>query len=187
MIMSPIIIIIPIHFEKFTCIKHPTDMAISIKNIISGGQTGVDQAALDVAINLGIECGGWCPPGRLCENGLIPSVYPLKETPSEKSNAAPDVNRSLRTEWNVRDADAVLVLLPNNIKTEKGSEWTIQCAVNYGKPISITDPFAAMASAEIQRLLESISISILNIAGPSEGSCAGINEQTKKLLLATFT
>jgi len=74
--MSSITIIIPIHFEKFTCIERPNDMAIFIKKIISGGQTGVDQAALEVAINLGIDCGGWCPPGRMCETGRIPSAYP---------------------------------------------------------------------------------------------------------------
>ena len=160
---------------------------ILFQKIISGGQTGVDQAALDVAINLGIDCGGWCPPGRLCENGCIPSAYSLQETPSEKSDAAPGVNRSLRTEWNVRDADAVLVLLPNNLKTDKGSEWTIQCAGNYGKPILIIDPFAAKASTEIKLWLESISTRVLNIAGPSEGSCPGISEQTKNLLWAAFT
>jgi Circularly permutated YpsA SLOG family len=159
---------------------------ILFQKIISGGQTGVDQAALDVAINLGITCGGWCPPGRTCENGRIPSAYHLKETPAEKSDAAPGVNRSLRTEWNVRDADALLVLLPNNLKTDEGSEWTIQCAVNCGKPILIMDPFAAKASTQIKRWLESISIRVLNIAGPSETSCPGIGEQTKKLLLATF-
>ena len=147
----------------------------------------MDQAALDVAINLGIECGGWCPPGRMCETGRIPSVYPLKETPSEKSDAAPGINRSLRTEWNVRDADAVLVLLPHSLKNNIGSEWTIQCAANYGKSILIIDPFAAKASTEIKRWLESIAIKNLNIAGPSEGSCPGISEQAKKLLLATFT
>ena len=184
---SPITIFIPIHFEKFTCIERPTDMAIFIKKIISGGQTGVDHAALDVAISLGIACGGWCPPGRMCETGRIPSVYPLKETPSEKSDAAPGINRSLRTEWNVRDADAVLVLLPKNLKTDKGSEWAIQCAMNYRKPILVMDPFAANASTEIKLWLESIAIKNLNIAGPSERSCPGISKQAKKLLLATFT
>ena len=160
---------------------------IFIEKIISGGQTGVDQAALDVAINLGIDCGGWCPPGRMCKNGRIPSRYPLKETPSDKSEAAPGVPRSRRTEWNVRDADATLLLLPQNLKSDKGCEWTLQCALNYQKPIFIIDPFAENAISKTRLWLESIVIKILNIAGPSEGTCPGISEQTTKLLIAALT
>ena len=163
------------------------DRSIVIQTIISGGQTGVDQSALDVAIHLGIDCGGWCPPGRWCEDGRIPSRYPLKETPSDKSDAAPDVPRSLRTEWNVRDADAVLVLLPGDLKTDKGSEWTIRCASNYRKPILIVDPFSENASTKISLWLQSIEIKVLNIAGPSESSCPGIADQTRKLLSESFT
>jgi hypothetical protein len=160
---------------------------IFIQKIISGLQTGVDLAALDVAMSTGMDCGGWCPPGRICDTGRIPAIYPLEETPSDKSDAATGVPRSLRTEWNVRDADAVLVLLPNYLKDDRGSEWTIQCATNYGKPVLIMDPFEPNADAEVKQWLGSIAIQILNIAGPSERSAPGISEQTKKLLLATFT
>ena len=160
---------------------------IFIQKIISGGQTGVDQAALDVVINLGIDCGGWCPPGRLCENGQIPSRYPLKETPTEESDAAPGVPRSLRTEWNVRDADAILLLLPGDLKTDKGSEWTIQCAMNFRKPILIIDPFTGNAISKIRLWLDSNDIKVLNIAGPSEGSCPGIGNQARDLLWAAFS
>jgi hypothetical protein len=71
-----------------------------IGRLVSGGQTGVDRAALDVALKLGIPCGGWCPRGRQAEDGVIPARYPLAETPSE--------GYSERTRWNVRDADATL-------------------------------------------------------------------------------
>ena len=75
---------------------------IPIGKIVSGGQTGVDRAALDVARELSLACGGWCPRGRRAEDGAIPARYPLVETPRA---AYPQ-----RTEWNVRDSDATLVL-----------------------------------------------------------------------------
>mgnify|MGYP003793290687 CR=1 FL=1 len=73
-----------------------------IKKIVSGGQTGVDRAALDVAMQLGIPVGGWCPRGRRAEDGRIPDSYPLREASS--------VNYAKRTELNVRDSDGTLIL-----------------------------------------------------------------------------
>ena len=70
--------------------------------IISGGQTGVDRAALDAALAAGIAVGGWCPKGRLAEDGPLPDHYPLEETPSRRYRQ--------RTQWNVRDSDGTLVL-----------------------------------------------------------------------------
>ena len=72
-----------------------------IEKIISGGQTGADCAALDFAIEHGIPHGGWCPGGRLAEDGPIDARYQLKETPS--------ANYTQRTEWNVRDSDGTVV------------------------------------------------------------------------------
>lgn len=77
-------------------------MGFSELKIVSGGQTGVDRAALDVALELGLPCGGWCPKGRKAEDGVIHSRYPLKETPSEEYNE--------RTTWNVRDSDGTLIV-----------------------------------------------------------------------------
>lgn len=73
-----------------------------VRRIVSGGQTGVDRAALDVAMQLSIEHGGWCPRGRLAEDGTIPSRYDLRETRSAKYH--------VRTERNVVDSDATLIL-----------------------------------------------------------------------------
>src|SRR5215469_12366673 len=81
-----------------------------LTRVISGGQTGVDQAALRAAASLGIATGGWCPPGRIAEDGVIPDHFPLTETPDERSADAPDIPRSQRTEWNVRDSDGTLLL-----------------------------------------------------------------------------
>src|SRR3954454_7723883 len=69
--------------------------------IISGGQTGVDRAALDAALEYGIDCGGWCPSGRLDEFGRIPAHYPVQELP----NAGPEE----RTRQNVAAADATII------------------------------------------------------------------------------
>ena len=73
-----------------------------VERIVSGGQTGVDRAALDVAIELGVPCGGWCPRGRKAEDGPIAARYPLRETNS--------VSYRVRTERNVRESDGVLIL-----------------------------------------------------------------------------
>src|SRR5438876_4889366 len=91
---------------------------VMFTNIVSGGQTGVDRAALDVALELGIPCGGWCPKGRRAEDGRIPLRYPLEET---TLNIYPQ-----RTEWNVRDSDGTLVLTTG--RPEGGSALTNELA-----------------------------------------------------------
>ena len=73
-----------------------------VEKIVSGGQTGVDRAALDVALELGIPCGGWCPRGRRAEDGALSARYPLMETPSD--------DYVQRTTWNIRDSDGTLIL-----------------------------------------------------------------------------
>jgi hypothetical protein len=73
-------------------------MDCKIEKLLSGGQTGADRAALDFAIEHGIRHGGWCPKGRLAEDGPIEPKYELMETPGEDTIQ--------RTEWNARDSDA---------------------------------------------------------------------------------
>ena len=77
-------------------------MVGKLRKIVSGGQTGVDRAALDWALASGVPCGGGCPLGRWAEDGPIDVRYPLRETP--------DVKPALRTEWNVRDSDGTLIV-----------------------------------------------------------------------------
>ena len=100
--------------------------------IISGGQTGVDRGALDAAISLGIPHGGWCPRGRLAEDGRIPDRYQLRETDS------PDYPS--RTEQNVLDSDATLILYRGRIAG--GTEFTLRLAQQHGRPhrLSISTP-----------------------------------------------
>ncbi len=127
--------------------------------IISGGQTGVDRAALDVALELGIPCGGWCPRGRLAEDGVIDEKYPLKET---KERAY-----EVRTEWNVRDSDATLIITRG--KPTGGTGYTVAMTRKYNKPVLIIDLAKTgikKASTEVRSWIARTGIEILNIAGP---------------------
>ena len=155
--------------------------------IISGGQTGVDQAALRAAMEMDFKIGGWCPPGRVCEDNEIPSEFPMVETENERSPQAPDIPRSQRTEYNVRDADATLILKPHDAGIDPGTKWTIECARLYKKPCYIIDPYAPEAEIQICSWLKKKPVRILNIAGPAEETSPGINQQAYHLLIRIFT
>jgi hypothetical protein len=155
--------------------------------IISGGQTGVDQAVLKAGLLLGYQIGGWCPPGRTCEDGKIPSDYPLLETPNDRSAKAPDIPGSQRTENNVRDADATLVLQPSRLETDKGTAWTIACAQAYKKHYLVVDPYDPDAIRQVKKWLQLLKVEIINIAGPRESIVPGINQQACNLLLKVFS
>ena len=159
-----------------------------VKRIVSGGQTGVDQAALRAAQSCGLECGGRCPPGRLCESGTIPSNFPLVETPVERSIEAPDIPRSQRTEWNVRDSDATLILQPSRLdKRDPGTEWARCCADRHKRPLLICDSSDPAAPEKIKQWLSAESVQTLNVAGPSEMTVPGIGNQAYLLLFNIFS
>jgi len=149
------------------------------KKIISGGQTGVDRAALDVALDLGLEAGGWCPKGRRAEDGIIPERYPLKETPSREYEQ--------RTEWNVRDSDATLVL--TTVRPEGGTASTIETAHRMQRPVFVVDLLKPHNIPSIQFWLDYEKVKVLNVAGPRESKVPGIRNMAmaflKDLLVAT--
>ena len=129
--------------------------------IVSGGQTGVDCAALDVALKNGINCGGWCPTGRLDEFGRIPDRYPLKEL--EHGGFAE------RTLQNVKDSDGTVII--SFEKPRGGTEYTVQCCIEQQRPHKLID--AAKISAQnatimIFDFVRQYKIDVLNIAGPRE-------------------
>ena len=164
-----------------------------LTKIISGGQTGVDQAALRAGKDCGLEIGGWCPPGRACESGVIPAEFPLQETPSDRSPDAPDVPRSQRTEWNVRDSDGTLVIILNDGNrsgcptiSDAGTMWTVECVGRYKRPLLVCDLENGTASENIQRWLRTNPISTLNVSGPSESTSPGIGEKAYALLIQVF-
>jgi hypothetical protein len=140
--------------------------------IISGGQTGVDRAALDVAIELGIPHGGWCPAGRLAEDGPIPARYQLEETDS------PDY--AVRTERNVLESDATLVLVRG--APAGGTELTIRLAGRHGRACLVVDLAAAPPPAEVCRWLRTQAVQTLNVAGPRESNSPGIGAQAAEFL-----
>jgi hypothetical protein len=150
--------------------------------IISGGQTGVDQAALRAAETLGLERGGWCPPGRACEDGTIPERFPLVETPTDRSHLAPQIPRSMRTALNVRDSDATLLIVPAG-HADAGTECTRTCANSLFRPLLKIDPHQPDAAAVIIDWLASNRPRVLNVAGPSEASVPGIGAATYELLM----
>lgn len=131
-----------------------------IAKIISGGQTGVDRAALDAAIACRIPHGGWCPKGRLAEDGPIPRRYRLRQTRS------PDYAE--RTRANVRDADATLILASGPLTG--GTLYTAQCAAELRKPLLVVDLAAEPDPLpRIRRWLARLARArpiVLNIAGP---------------------
>ena len=141
--------------------------------IISGGQTGVDRAALDVAILLGIDHGGWCPRGRLAEDGEIPARYRLQET------ALPHYH--IRTEWNVRDSDATLVLYATELSG--GSALTVKMADKHRRPKMLVDLDANHDALEIRNWVQNQQASNLNIAGPRESTVHGIQERAQSALM----
>ncbi|MEM6581662.1 MAG: putative molybdenum carrier protein [Pseudomonadota bacterium] len=156
--------------------------------VLAGGQTGVDQSSQLAAMEHGILCAGWCPPGRICESGTIPSMFPLVETPVERSPDAPDVPRSLRTQWNARDSDATLILAPRgNDRADPGTDWTSIVAKQYAKPVYVVDPYSASAKEVITDWIYINQIHVLNCAGPSEKTSPGISQRVTKLMGEVFS
>lgn len=134
-------------------------MPLPIERIVSGGQTGADRAALDVAIALGIPHGGWCPKGRRAEDGPIPDRYNLTETPS--------TDYLQRTERNVRDSDATVVFSIDPVLT-RGSRRTAEFAVQLGNPWLHLHGGMTMeeASRRLRDFIQANSVRVLNCAGP---------------------
>jgi len=131
--------------------------------IVSGGQTGVDRAALDAALALGIPIGGWCPASRWAEDGPIPARYPLRETPHG--------DPAERTRRNVRDSDATLVLTTS--PAAGGALLTIEVARALSRPHLVVDPFAD-PPAPAADWLRALGGGVLNVAGPRESEAPGI-------------
>jgi Circularly permutated YpsA SLOG family/Glycosyl transferase family 2 len=127
--------------------------------IISGGQTGVDRAALDAAMSLGVDCGGWCPEGRLAETGRIPSHYPLRELAGG--------GYLERTAQNVRDAGGTVIFYSEALYG--GTRATADFCAQFGKPALLIDGHLGSweeAAKQIGNFVSDNRIEILNVAGP---------------------
>ncbi len=143
-----------------------------LTRVISGGQTGVDQAALRVARSLGIAIGGWCPPGRISADGVIPSDFPLTETPDDRSPDAPDIPRSQRTEWNVRDSDGTLVLCLGPLAAaDPGTRFTAEYATRSSKPLFVADPADFSDARRVREWINIHSIANPERRRPQRAEC----------------
>lgn len=167
---------------------------LSVQQIVSGGQTGVDRAALDIAIRYNIPHGGWCPKGRLAEDGTLPPQYNLEETDSATWDE--------RTRLNIRDSDATLVLinaLP--VRVTDGTQLTISEAKRINKPLLVIDiPHSVILDnqkllhlnhmdavvAYVSNWLLKYKVKTLNIAGPRASQCPDIYQHTFGFLSQCF-
>ncbi len=145
-----------------------------VRKVVSGGQTGVDRAALDVALEIGLEVGGWCPRGRCAEDGPIDPRYPLVETPSRVY--------SVRTRWNVRDSDATLILTEG--PATGGTLATVDFAVAEGRPHLVVDLLEAFEVEDMARWIAEVGAAVLNVAGPRESKRPGISGRAADVLRA---
>jgi Circularly permutated YpsA SLOG family len=129
--------------------------------IISGGQTGVDRAALDVALKHGIETGGWCPTGRLDEFGRIPDCYPLRELENASFTE--------RTLQNVKDSDGTLIIYSGTLSG--GTEQTVRFCVEQQRPHLLTDASKTLPNETANSIVDFVrenNIQTLNVAGPRQ-------------------
>ena len=153
----------------------------------SGGQSGVDRAALDVAIARGLAWGGWCPQGGWAEDfpeapGLLAPYPHLRKTPL--------ADTAQRTEWNARDADAVLVIVDSagmavSGGTRHGHDW----AERHGKPLLTVDAddpqAAARAATWLGEQIRTFGPDLtLTVGGPRESEAPGIYAKARALLAA---
>jgi len=134
--------------------------------IISGGQTGVDRAALDMAMALKLPHAGWCPRGRLAEDGPIDQVYNLQETSKSVY--------SQRTHRNVMDSDGTMIIYLSVLAG--GSLLTSQSARTSGRPLVLVDLESANDKTfqTVLSWLDAERIHFLNVAGPRESTHPGI-------------
>lgn len=150
-----------------------------IQKIISGGQTGADQAALDAAIKLGLAYGGWVPKGRKTEAGILPKKYRVSEMPTS--------SYAERTEQNVMDSDGTLVVSHGPLSG--GSEYTRNMAAKHGRPflhVDLEQTPAFLASISIKDWIIRNRLKILNVAGPRASRDAKIYQAVFDLIEATY-
>lgn len=146
-----------------------------LKKIVSGGQTGVDRAALDAGLESTFPIGGYCPSGRLAEDGVIDSRYPLKEIAGGYRQ---------RTRMNVESSDGTLIFYQSDLIG--GTELTLSFCLKLKKPYKLIDLDLASVESAVPAVLAFIDkgkISVLNVAGPRASNNPALSTPVKQILL----
>jgi hypothetical protein len=142
-------------------------LSVTLKRIVSGGQTGVDRGTLDAALAVGFECGGWVPGDRMAEDGVISDRYPL--------TILPNGNYRQRTRLNVVDSDGTAILYDGSMGG--GTRLTRDLCERLSRPcilISVRETPDPIAAAEaVVKFIEDNNIETLNVAGPRESGWSG--------------
>lgn len=158
--------------------------------IRSGGQSGVDRAAIDVARARGLRTAGWCPHGGWAEDypeppGILANYPFFTETPSSDPEQ--------RTAWNVRDSHATLILAPEGLARSPGTHFTFMCAkLVFLRPVLVIDPREQSAVSSAGRWLSRLAQAydsptfVINVAGPRESQSPGIGVSAFEFLDATL-
>jgi len=149
--------------------------------IISGGQTGVDRGALDAALALGNPCGGWCPDGRMAEDGVIPDIYPLQVLEGSGYRK--------RTKKNVIDSDATVIIYFEYIYPKGGTELTLLECVKVNKPYLLIDGNELSIERAAKRVFlfaQKHNVVRLNIAGPKGSSLPIAHSYTQSVITLTL-
>ena len=151
--------------------------------IVSGGQTGADRAALDFAIAHGLAHGGWCPRGRLAEDGPLDQRYHLRQTPSRRY--------AQRTEWNVRDSDGTVVFTIA-ARPQGGTALTIELAERLSRPclhlareddsLAIDLPSITEHATRLVEFVRQHDVRRLNVAGPRASQEPDVADFVRRVL-----
>jgi hypothetical protein len=146
----------------------------STLTIRSGGQTGCDRGALDAARALNLPHTGWCPKGRLAEDGRISSVYNLKETRTALYRE--------RTRLNIRDSDATVIF--SHLPLTGGTKLTAGLCKRLHKPLMVIEPTNSIkgGARQLRQFIEAHQIRALNVAGPRASTDASIYDFTKAVV-----
>jgi hypothetical protein len=145
-----------------------------LKKIISGGQTGADRAALDVALTANFPCGGYCPKGRKAEDGPINNKYPMTEIEGGYDE---------RTEQNVIHSDGTAIFC--EAEPTGGTLLTIDLCKRVNKShlqieMATGDTFSA--AQEVEKFVNENQIQVLNVAGPRASECQSAYSYVERTL-----
>lgn len=145
-----------------------------LKEIVSGGQTGADRAALDAGLELAFPVGGFCPKGRVAEDGHIAGIYPLVEI---------DGGYRQRTRANVKASDGTVIFYESLVYG--GTEQTLLFCIKAKKPYKLIDISLVgweKAVVAIETFIDEFSIKILNVAGPRASGCLAVYDYVKTVI-----